>query len=219
MYKDPVLWPRKSQITGETIYLQMANNQLKTLFVPKNAMMVSQSGPDQAHMFDQIQGNTIRGYFANNSLDSLIAQPNASSVYFIKDDSNAYVGCNEAQSERIEIIFKDEKIQKIYYRKDVSLKTTPMKDVIPASIRLSRFSWRESERPETLDSFLNGATLPDAKLRVTGTSSPIKAPASPEIKKAKPIQKETGSQIPPGMPKEARPLPEKTLIQPAGKPK
>lgn len=174
MYKDPVLWPRKSQVTGDIIYLQMANNKLKELIVPKNAIMISQSGPDKAQMFDQIQGNTIKGYFINNSLDSLTAQPNASSIYFVKDDSGAYVGCSEAQSERIEIIFKDEKIQKIYYRKEVSQKMTPMKDVMPTTAHLSRFIWRESERPKTLDSFLKGATLPHPSELLTN-------PASPEI--------------------------------------
>lgn len=217
MYKDPVLWPRKSQIMGEIIYLQMANNELKELIVPKNAIMISQSGPRQANMFDQIQGNTIRGYFVNNSLDSLIAQPNASSVYFIKDDSNAYVGCNEAQGERIEIIFKDEKIQKIYYRKDVVLKTTPMKDIMPASIRLSRFTWRESERPETLGSFLEGATLPHpAELLINPGSGPAKSPSPSEMKGNSSIRKEK-IQIKPA-PQETSPFSGKTTDQSVQKP-
>lgn len=135
--------------------------------------MISRSGPDKAQMFDQIQGNTIKGYFLNNSLDSLIAQPNASTIYFIKDDSNAYVGCTEAQSERVEILFRDEKIQKIYYRKEVSTKTTPMEDVVPATMHLSRFNWREPERPKTLDSFLEGTSLPHpAELLVNPPQSP-----------------------------------------------
>jgi hypothetical protein len=128
--------------------------------VPKNAIMVNRSGPEKAGMFDQIQGNSIRGYLTNNKLDSMIAEPNASSIYFIKDEDSAYVGSSEAKSERIEALFEHEEISYIYYRKDVEQKTTPMKDVTPSSLHLSRFSWQEKERPKTLAEFLDGTTLP-----------------------------------------------------------
>lgn len=160
MFKDPVLWPQKSQLKGDVIYMQMDSGKLKEIYVPRNAIMVSRSGPEQAGMFDQIQGNAIKGFLRNNKMDSLIAWPNASSIYFITQDDGAYVGSSEAKSEKIEVLFDNDKIKRIYYRTDVTQTTTPMKDVTPSQLRLSRFLWREKERPQTLEAFLDGVSLP-----------------------------------------------------------
>jgi lipopolysaccharide export system protein LptA len=162
MYKDPVLWPQNGELLGDVIYMKTDSNKLKQVIVPKNAIMINRSGPEKANMFDQIQGNSINGYLSNNSLDSMIAEPEASSIYFVKDEDSAYVGSSEARSETIKVFFRNEEIDKIYYIKDVDQKMTPMKDVTPASLRLSRYKWREEERPKTLEEFLNGATLPHA---------------------------------------------------------
>lgn len=164
MFVNPILWQQNSQITGDLILLQMDKNKLKELIVPTNAIMISRSGPPQAEMFDQVQGNSIYGYFKDNKLDSMTAMPNASSIYFAKDDDDAYLGASEAKSDRIEIIFNNGKIKTIYYRKDVEQTMTPMKDVIPTSLHLTRFKWREKERPVDLKAFLNGKTLPNSPL-------------------------------------------------------
>jgi hypothetical protein len=160
MYINPVLWPNNGQLKGDIIYMQMDSSKLKEVFLPRNAIMISRSGPEKADMFDQVQGNYIRGFLTNNKLDSMIAEPNASSIYFITDDDKAYVGSSEAKSERIEILFEGDNISRIYYRKDVEQKTTPMKDVTPSALRLSRFDWREKERPKSLEEFLQGIVLP-----------------------------------------------------------
>lgn len=162
MYKNPLLWPRNSQLKGDVIYMLMDSSKLKEVHVPKNAIMITRSGPEKAGMYDQIQGNYIRGYLRNNQMDSLIAEPNASSIYYIKEDGGAYVGSSEAKSERIEVLFVNEEIDRIYYRVNVEQKTTPMKDVTPSSLHLSRFSWEEKQRPKTLEEFLDGTTLPHA---------------------------------------------------------
>lgn len=162
MYNNPVLWPRNGEMLGDMIYMKMDSNKLKQIIVPKNAIMINRSGPEQANMFDQIQGNSINGYLTNNKLDSMVAQPEATSIYFIKDEDSAYVGSSEGKAETIKVMFKDEEIDKIYYLKDVTQKSTPMKDVEPASLRLSRYNWRETERPKTLAEFLEGTTLPHA---------------------------------------------------------
>ncbi len=160
MYKDPVLWPQKSQLKGDMILMQMDSSKLKEIYVPRNAIMISRSGPEQADMFDQIQGNSIKGFLRNNKMDSLIAWPNASSIYFITQDDGAYVGSSEAKSEKIEVHFENDKIKRIYYRVDVAQTTTPMKEVEPSKLRLSRFVWRDKERPASLEAFLNGVSLP-----------------------------------------------------------
>jgi hypothetical protein len=187
MYINPVLWPRNGQLKGDMIFMLMDSSKLKEVIVPRNAIMINRSGPEKAGMFDQIQGNSIHGYLTNNALDSMVAQPNASSIYFVKDEDSAYVGATEAKSQIIEVLFEKEEISYIYYRQDVETKTTPMKDVVPSSLHLSRFVWLEKERPKTLEEFLVGTTLPHEPelLKVPDTSGePSQEEPAKEEKKA-----------------------------------
>ncbi|WP_118952071.1 OstA-like protein [Taibaiella helva] len=189
MYTNPYLWPQNSQLKGDIIYLQMDSSRLREVIVPRNAIMISRNGPEKAEMFDQIQGNTIHAYLRDNKMDSLIAVPNASSIYFIKDDDSAYVGSSEAKSDKIEVHFENESIRRIYYRVDVEQKTTPMKDVIPSALRLSRFSWEEKQRPKTFEEFLEGTTLPhEPKLLYPGSEKalPAEDETVPEVPSDKP---------------------------------
>jgi len=162
MFYNPVLWSRDGQILGDTIYAKMDSSKVKWMYVPRNGIMISQSGPVKADMFDQLQGNKLWAYFTNNKIDSMIAMPNAASIYFLKDDSDAYIGASEAQSEKIEIHFDTtatgQRMRRIYYRKDVTQTMTPMQDVTPSTLRLSRFSWREAQRPRSLEEFLRNTT-------------------------------------------------------------
>jgi len=164
MFYNPVLWSRNGQILGDTIYAKMDSSKIDWMYVPRNGIMISQSGPEKAGMYDQLQGNKLWAYFTNSKIDSVVATPNAASIYYIKDESDAYVGASEAESEKIEIHFDTtatgQRMRRIYYRKNVTQTTTPMQEVTPAALRLSRFSWLEAQRPKTLGEFLRNTTPP-----------------------------------------------------------
>lgn len=149
MMYDPVAWSRNSQITGDTILLYMDSGKLRKLYVPNNGFIVSQSGPDKAQMYDQVQGKTITGYFVNNNIDHMVVKPAAETIYYSKDDNNAYLGVMEAQSERMRILFKDQEINKIVMEQNTKQKLTPMQDANIPGLRLSRFSWQAGKRPKS----------------------------------------------------------------------
>lgn len=147
---DPILWSRKSQITGDTILLYMDSSNLKKMYVPSRSFVVSQSGPDKAQLFDQIQGKTLTGYFENGVINEIVVKPNAETIYYTKDDNDAYIGVNEASSARLRIIFKDESIDFILFEQDVEQKMTPMVDADLANMKLKRFIWLDDKRPRSL---------------------------------------------------------------------
>ncbi len=160
MFYNPVLWSRNGQILGDTIYAKVDSSKIDWMYVPRNGIMINRNGPEKAGMYDQLQGNKLWAYFTKNKMDSIVAMPNAASIYFLQDEQDAYLGASEAKSEKIEIHFDtagtEQKIRTVYYRTDVEQTMTPMKDVTPSSLRLSRFSWRDKERPKSLEEFLKG---------------------------------------------------------------
>lgn len=173
LYKNPVVWGRQSQILGDTIYALLDSSKIQEVYVPKNAIVIQQNGPEKAGMFDQIQGNRIHAFFVNNELDSAVAYPNAETIYFPKDEEDAYVGASKASSNRLRVQFKNRKIKMIYYLTDFKQTMTPMQQADPQSLRLGRFKWREAERPKSLEELLEHAT-PFQREQILGKKTELK---------------------------------------------
>ena len=149
MMYNPIVWSRASQITGDTIILHMDSSKLKRIFVPNNATVISQSGPAKAKMFDQVQGKTLTGHFTNNEITDMLVKPNAEAIYYSKDDHGAYLGVNEAQSERLRILFGNQQINRILFEQDVHQKLTPLEQADIPNLKLSRFKWLIDQRPKS----------------------------------------------------------------------
>lgn len=150
MMYDPIVWSRSSQITGDTLLLYMDSGQLKKIFVPNNALVISQSGPPRAKLFDQIQGKTLTGYMVNGRMDNMIVKPNAETIYYTKDDNEAYIGVNEVTGDQMRVFFQESGIHRILYERDVKQKMTPLTKADLPNMKLSRFKWLIEKRPKSL---------------------------------------------------------------------
>lgn len=150
MMYDPIVWSRKSQITGDTILLYTDSSKLKKMYVPDKAFVISQSGPDKAKLYDQVQGKTLTGFFEDNSIREVIVRPNAEAIQYSKDDNDAYIGVNQASSAKMRVLFKDQQIEYIFFEQDVKQKMTPLDKADLPNMKLSRFRWLEDKRPKSL---------------------------------------------------------------------
>lgn len=155
MIYDPVLWSNHRQITGDTILLYMSDSQqLKELYVPSKAFMISVSGPPGAGLFDQVQGQTLRGYFMDNRLNEVHVQPDAQTIYYAQDEEGAYLGVNQIRSERMKIFLDlEQRIQRIRFEQQVDHSLTPLDQADLDAMKLSRFQWRPEERPKERPSY------------------------------------------------------------------
>ena len=149
MMYNPIVWSHKSQITGDTILMQLDSGTLRKMYVPNNALLVSQSGPERAHLFDQIQGKTLTAYFKNNTISELIVKPDAESIYYNKDDKGYYLGVSQSTSDRIFTWFEDQKIKKIKFDVDAHITDTPLEKADLPEMKLSKFKWLMDQRPKS----------------------------------------------------------------------
>jgi len=148
MMYSPIAWSRKSQITGDTILLYTDSTNLRKMYIPKKAFMISISGPDKAEMYDQVQGETLTAYFKKNAIDNMVVTPEAQAIYYSKDDDGAYLGVSEAKSDSMKIFFKDEEVDKMLLIKDPHQTMTPMDKANIPTLRLDRFQWFPEKRPK-----------------------------------------------------------------------
>ena len=149
MIYNPIVWAHNSQITGDTILLYLDSNQLRKMYVPNNAFLVSRSGPAKAKLFDQVQGKTLTAYFVNNTITRMVVYPNAACIYYPTDEKKAYIGVDEATSTRMRIFFDDQKIKNIKFEQDVHQTMTPLEKADLPNMKLSRYKWLIDQRPKT----------------------------------------------------------------------
>jgi hypothetical protein len=129
--------------------MQLDSSQLRRMYVPGNATVISQSGPDKAQLFDQVQGKTLTSFFKDNTVTKMIVSPNSECIYYPKDDKGYYLGVDQSNSVRMRIFFEDQKIKSIKFEQDVHETMTPLEKADLPSMHLSRFKWLIDQRPKT----------------------------------------------------------------------
>jgi lipopolysaccharide export system protein LptA len=157
LFKNPIAWAQKNQITGDTMYLFVQNKKPERLYVFENAMSI-QKLTDK--YFNQIKGNTINGFFLDGKIDHLRAKGNAETVYYGVDESNKYLGVNKASCDVIDMYFEQKKDgaspQKIVLRNNLEGTAYPMRQINHEELRLRKFKWLENLRPKSkFDIFSN----------------------------------------------------------------
>jgi len=157
LFKNPIAWAQKNQITGDTIYLFIQNKKPERLYVFENAMSI-QKLTDK--YFNQIKGNTINGFFLDGKINHLRAKGNAETVYYGVDERNKYLGVNKASCDVIDMYFEQTKDgsspQKIVLRNNLEGIAYPMRQINHEDLRLRKFKWLENLRPKSkFDIFSN----------------------------------------------------------------
>jgi lipopolysaccharide export system protein LptA len=150
MMKSPVLWSRRSQITGDTIIAFIDSGKVQKVVVPNDALIVSRSGPEKANLFNQVQGKTLVAYLVNEELDHATVKPDAESIYYPTDESGAYIGVSQSKSERMKIFFSKGDIDKLLLEQEIKQTLSPLNKIDILSMRLSRFQWLEELRPTSI---------------------------------------------------------------------
>lgn len=93
--RDPVLWSRDSQMTGDSINIVVKNNAIDSVLMTPNAFIIQQ---DSIKGFNQIKGKLIVAYFENDELDRIFNDGNAETIYWLREDDGSLIGINSSQS-------------------------------------------------------------------------------------------------------------------------
>jgi len=190
-YVNPMVWAQGSQLSGDTIYLQMKNKKLDNMLLNHNSFIVNTEDVDSTN-FNQIKGKVITGYFKDNKLNNMFVDGNAESVYYLKEDS-AYSGLNHMISSRLRILLKDNKLNNISAISTIEASITPMKDLKEEDRVLKGFIWKPRDRPKSKEEIIpqlaKAEQKPAAAKKSDKKGTPAKsAPAKSTPSKANPAK-------------------------------
>ncbi|CAM1370887.1 OstA-like protein [Tenacibaculum xiamenense] len=185
MFRNPVLWSGKSQITGDSIQLlsDKETNKLDSLFVLQNAFMIEKDSL-AIDDYNQIKGRNIYGKFEGNDLRTMLVKGNAESLYYSRDEETKKLETitKEIASD-IEFTLENNEITQTKYFKKSEGKTFPPSEFPEDQKKFRGFIWRGKEQPLTMeDIFISDKDKSKVKLK---DKKPILDKPKKEVLKAK----------------------------------
>ena len=194
MYRNPVLWSDRNQITGDSIFLQsnLDTEKLDSLKVFNNAFIISKDSLSEDN-FNQIKGRNMFGKFEKNKLHFLLVKGNAESVYYNRnEDTQVLETITKEISSNIEFTLEKGEVQSIKYLKQSDGKTYPPSMYPEEDRRLRGFIWREDEQPKSKEDIFKNDGERDKTPVKKGFSDKEKALLSDEKKDKKGKKKRKG---------------------------
>ena len=146
MYYNPMLWSEENQLSADSIHIITTKNSVKSIFLYNSSFIISK---DDSLKFNQIKGKEMIGYFNNNELVKIDVFNNSESIYYVRDEKEALIGINKAESVNMTIFLKENKVNKIVFLEKPKATIYPEKDLAPKDVLLRNFKWEENRRPKT----------------------------------------------------------------------
>ena len=179
-YVNPIMWTQGSQLSGDTILLQMKHKKLDNMTMFPHAFIVNIEKDDSLN-FNQVGGKRMRGWFKDDKLNRMLIEGNAESIYFARDSGKMTVsGMQRSLSSSIKANFKNNKVTNMGFFTKPENKYTPIAKVKEDDRVLKGFIWKPKERPVSKESIIpsyhkkkSATKKPPAK---TSGKMPLKKP-------------------------------------------
>lgn len=181
MYVNPMIWTQKSQLSGDTINLQMKHKKLDNLDMFPSAFIVNIEKNDSTH-FNQAGGKFMHGQFKNGKLNSFTIIGNAETIYFKRDTvKNVVTDMSKTQSGRAYFNFENGEISSIAFTEKYEANGIPIGKVKDEDKVLKGFIWKPKERPASKAAILSHSNN-KASAAKKGTAKPGTAKNKSAIK-------------------------------------
>lgn len=175
----PMIWAEKSQISGDTIFLQFVNQKLDNTLIVGNAFMVNATL--DSVKYNQLKGRKITGFFDKNSLERMFVDGNAENIiYVVNEETNVATELFHDRSSRIKIYMENNKLKEYVSIRKVDGKVYPIAQLTQEKEFLPGFIWKPEDRPKSKQDLLNR--------KRSVAKEEIKAPQA-ESKEGKPKEK------------------------------
>lgn len=148
LYKNPIIWSDTSQFSADSVYIQLADDKIDRIYLYQNGLIINT--PD-FQFFNQIKGKTITAFFIGGNLRRMKVEGNAESIYFARDEVDAYLGMNQTTCSEMLILFGANEVDQIKFFAQPTATMHAMKDVQKAPPELEGYNWLFPDRPQSIE--------------------------------------------------------------------
>ncbi|GAC1305354.1 MAG: hypothetical protein NVSMB24_14110 [Mucilaginibacter sp.] len=183
-YVKPMIWTQGSQLSGDTILLQMKNKKLDNMNMFPNSFIVNIEKGDSVH-FNQVGGKRTRGYFKDDKLSRMDISGNAETIYFSRDSAKQTVdGMERSLSSRIRVNLKDNKAQRLGLYVKPETRYGPLDKFKEDEQILKGFIWKPKDRPVSKESIIPSYNRrKEAAEKAAAAKAAKSKPGKPPLKK------------------------------------
>jgi len=172
MHYNPLMWVDTTQFSGDSMHMVLKNKELNRVRIFRNAMIIHESFEG---IYDQTKGKGVTGYFKDDNLTRMEIDGNGESIYFVQDDSSAYVAGNKTLCSRMVIYMKEGKsdVDNITFLTKPEATLTPFSLINLATYKLPGFSWHIDRKPATVTDVVRYLPLYEYYLQKEAAKKPI----------------------------------------------
>jgi len=153
-YTHPMMWTEGSQISGDTIFLQMKHKKLDNMYVYPPAFIANVEKGDSTH-FNQVGGKKMRGFFKDDKLHSVYVDGNAETIYFERDSAtNLVTDMQRSFSSRIRVYLQNSEVTNMAFLTKADNRYIPIEKVKDDDKILKNFIWKPKDRPISKESII-----------------------------------------------------------------
>jgi lipopolysaccharide export system protein LptA len=146
LFKAPVFWNGKSQVSGDTMYLFTETQKPKRLYVFNNSMVINEADKE---IYNQVAGRNLNAYFRDGSIDYVRVKGSpAESVFYPQDDDSAYIGMNRSSGDVIDVYFINKTLNRVKFINSVDGTLYPIRLTTNEQKFLKGFMWQDKRRPK-----------------------------------------------------------------------
>lgn len=144
MYQDPVIWSNDSQISADSINIEIVNDKVHKMNLAIKSFVASQ---DSTKNFNQVSGKTMEVYFKDGFVSKTDVNRNAESIYYVIDEVGA-TSMNKLKCSSMSLIFENNIVTEIRTYREIDAQVIPNFEIKITDKRLRGFNWRFSEKPK-----------------------------------------------------------------------
>jgi hypothetical protein len=185
------MWSQGSQLSADTLYLQLKNDKIDNMLLQNKAFIVSTEL--DSSKFNQVKGKRISGFFTNDKLDRVFVDGNAESIYYTVEN-NKFTAMARSISSRIKVLFKDDKLTDIVSIRKAAHTYYPISKIPEDQEFLEGFIWKPELRPKSKEEVIAGSkanTEVNPNGKAEGTAKPESTQKEETIKEEKAIKEGT----------------------------
>lgn len=152
MYKNPILWAKNAQLTGDTISVYEKDGDIRRAFLRLQAIVVTEV--DTGKYYNQVAGKTMNAYFDSSEIRRIDFEGNAQTVAYLEDedenDSTIIVtrsGMNRIYASNFTLRFNGGNISSATYRDAPDGAMYPMDQIKESEKEVAGFKWDNTRRP------------------------------------------------------------------------
>ena len=191
-FDNPVVWADSNQISGDTIRVLFANQEIHKIFTSRNSFTIKFHHHNQ---HDQIKGRNTVAFFHDSELAKVKMYGNGECLYYVNnEEEKEFTGVNIIECSSMNVYFNEGQLSDISFVTSPKARFYPPKGLTKDKKFLEKFDWRWANKP-TRQEFEEVIGIYFPSFNKINVEVKVEIEASKEIKKSKEKKSKAGKRL------------------------